>query len=87
MLFTFLWTVRKQVVSLFCVWEEEVSLVVSLREKKRDILILKYLACALSCGVERDWRKVTCTPLGQLPPAEVWTWFLLVVLKDVSLQL
>lgn len=86
MLFTFLWRVRKQVVSLFCVWEEEVSLVVSLREK-RDILILKYLACAFSCGVERGWRKVTCTPLGQPPPAQVCSWSLLVVLKDASLQL
>lgn len=34
MLFTFLWRVRKQVVSLFFVWEEEVSLVVNHREKK-----------------------------------------------------
>lgn len=58
-----------------------------LEGEKREILILKYLACALACGVERDWRKVTCTPLGQPPPAEVWTWSLLVVLKDASLQL
>lgn len=78
MLFTILWRVRKRVVSLFCVWEKEVSVAVNLREKKRDILILKYLACALFCGVERDGRKVACTPLGQPPPEKVWAWSLLV---------